>query len=214
MRTKESYSEAGKLGYLASAKKIKQQHLGRIEKYNENPKMCRFCHKILNYKNRKLIFCNHSCSAKFNNTLKGKIILKNCLNCHEEFNPHRGSKGKFCSCICRSKYKKLQIIESIKCGNYNPKSHNMTLLRNFLIETRGHRCETCKLSEWLAQKIVLTIDHKDGNASNNKLDNVQLLCWNCHSLTPTFGSKNKGSARQWRKNRYLPASSNRKIHSS
>ncbi len=49
---------------------------------------------------------------------------------------------------------------------------------------KSHQCENCKLTEWLGQPIPLELHHKDGDRGNNKLDNLQLLCANCHALTP------------------------------
>ena len=60
-----------------------------------------------------------------------------------------------------------------------------------LINLRGHQCEKCKLSEWLNKPINLELHHYDGDKSNNNLDNLQLLCPNCHSYTDNYGSKNK-----------------------
>jgi hypothetical protein len=48
------------------------------------------------------------------------------------------------------------------------------------------KCECCGISEWNGRSIVLELDHKDGNNKNNSLDNLQILCPNCHSQTPTF----------------------------
>ena len=45
-------------------------------------------------------------------------------------------------------------------------------------------CELCKTSIWLGKDIPLELHHIDGNRFNNKIDNLQILCPNCHSLTP------------------------------
>ena len=60
-----------------------------------------------------------------------------------------------------------------------------------LIELRGHKCECCQNSEWLNQPINLQVHHIDGDKTNNCLDNLQLLCLNCHSQTDNFGTKNR-----------------------
>ena len=59
-----------------------------------------------------------------------------------------------------------------------------------LIVLRGHKCQCCGNTQWLGQPITLQTHHIDGDRSNNTLDNLQLLCPNCHSYTDTFGSKN------------------------
>lgn len=53
-------------------------------------------------------------------------------------------------------------------------------------------CAKCGLSEWLGQKIVLELEHKDGNNTNNVRENLEGLCPNCHSLTDTWRGRNKG----------------------
>jgi hypothetical protein len=56
------------------------------------------------------------------------------------------------------------------------------------------RCSGCKLDSWMDRPIPLELDHIDGNHKNNALENLRLLCPNCHALTPTFRGKNKTSA--------------------
>jgi predicted HNH restriction endonuclease len=37
----------------------------------------------------------------------------------------------------------------------------------------------------------LELHHKDGNKHNNNLDNLSIICPNCHTFTDTYKSKNK-----------------------
>lgn len=60
-----------------------------------------------------------------------------------------------------------------------------------LIALRGNKCECCGLTEWLNQPIKLEIHHKNGDRSDNSLENLQLLCPNCHSYTETFCYKSR-----------------------
>ena len=48
----------------------------------------------------------------------------------------------------------------------------------------------CGCIEWLGNPINLEVHHKDGNHYNNDLDNLQLLCPNCHSYTDSYCGKN------------------------
>lgn len=65
-------------------------------------------------------------------------------------------------------------------------------LKPHLIKERGHKCEHCNLEEWMGQMIPIELDHIDGNRTNNNIENLRLLCANCHSLTPTFRNRKRG----------------------
>ena len=54
-----------------------------------------------------------------------------------------------------------------------------------------HQCNFCKNTEWLQNPIPLELHHKDGNHENNNLNNLELLCPNCHALTDTYRGKNQ-----------------------
>lgn len=51
------------------------------------------------------------------------------------------------------------------------------------------KCERCGLAEWQGEKLSLELHHKDGNHYNNDLNNLQILCPNCHSLTQNYRNK-------------------------
>ena len=62
-------------------------------------------------------------------------------------------------------------------------------------------CSICgNDGEWLGNKISLQLDHIDGDCSNNTKENLRWLCPNCHSQTPTYGSRNAKSKRKYRVN--------------
>jgi hypothetical protein len=54
------------------------------------------------------------------------------------------------------------------------------------------KCEKCKRVNWMGKPIPLTLEHCNGNHSDNRIENLQILCWNCHGQTDTFGGKNIG----------------------
>jgi hypothetical protein len=58
-----------------------------------------------------------------------------------------------------------------------------------LIKVRGHKCEQCNLTKWNEKNIPLEIHHKDGDRTNNEFDNLELVCCNCHALTPGWRSR-------------------------
>lgn len=61
---------------------------------------------------------------------------------------------------------------------------------NAIIKLRGRKCEKCGITEWLGNPINLEVHHIDGNHNNNELENIQLLCPNCHCYTENYRGKN------------------------
>ncbi len=59
-------------------------------------------------------------------------------------------------------------------------------LKKHLITERGHRCESCNLTEWLSKPIPLELHHVDGDRTNNSKENLKLLCCNCHANTDSW----------------------------
>lgn len=56
---------------------------------------------------------------------------------------------------------------------------------------KENKCERCGITEWNGLPIQCELHHIDGNTSNNSLDNLTILCPNCHSQTENFRSKNR-----------------------
>lgn len=76
--------------------------------------------------------------------------------------------------------------QSWKKGNYSDSPNSKSAIKKKLIRERGHQCEKCKNTEWLALPIALELEHIDGDNSNNIDDNLLLLCPNCHAQTGTW----------------------------
>ncbi|HSK21618.1 MAG TPA: HNH endonuclease [Egicoccus sp.] len=57
---------------------------------------------------------------------------------------------------------------------------------------KEHRCERCQRREWCGAPIPLELDHVNGDAWDNRIENLRLLCPNCHALTPTYRGRNIG----------------------
>jgi hypothetical protein len=123
----------------------------------------------------------------------GKYAKKKCKECGRET-----KNRKYCSSECADVGRKKEWEQKLRDGKITY-SYTNGMVRNWLLKNREHKCECCQLTEWLGKPINLTMEHKDGNACNNVPENLMLLCWNCHSMTPTFGHKNKNGQRKYRK---------------
>lgn len=76
-------------------------------------------------------------------------------------------------------------------SNKKPCSSNRLRLKLLKAGILRPVCSCCKGSEWLGKPMPLELDHIDGNNKNNSLNNLRLLCPNCHTLTPTYRGRNK-----------------------
>lgn len=55
-------------------------------------------------------------------------------------------------------------------------------------------CERCGKIKWEGEDIPLAVHHKDGNRWNNLLNNLEVLCYNCHGLTRNYSGKSNMAA--------------------
>lgn len=165
-----------------------------IENYKKDPKRCKNCNKSIPYddKNSK-IFCDNSCSATYNNRLReSKIEYNSCTYCGEDT-----TNDKYCSNKCQGKYIRSLIFEKIENGDTTQYEKSY---RNYLIDKYGAKCMKCGWDEIhpVTGNVPIELDHIDGDHKNNSLDNLRLLCPNCHSLTPTYKALNSGNGRDCR----------------
>lgn len=98
------------------------------------------------------------------------------------FHGQAWSKGK--------KLPKRQPIETYLVENKLVQSNN---LKKRLINEglKEHKCECCGIIEWNGKPAPIELDHVNGNRHDNRLENLRILCPNCHAQTDTYRGKNK-----------------------
>lgn len=91
-----------------------------------------------------------------------------------------------------------------KTHNFNSKTDEELFAKNTAFRSnvyrrrllklgRKYECEECDLVEWRDKPICLHLDHKNGDRTDNRKENLGFLCPNCHQQTGTWGGKNVGT---------------------
>lgn len=176
--------EAGKKGNAVLVENYKKR-------YYASPNFCSYCDNELTYKQRHNKFCSHSCAASSNNPGRRKVE-KFCANCGASIRSDR----KYCNRRCQSEYQKKRKYENWVNAGESP---NVATMKRIIIEKRGHVCEQCGTESWNGLAVPLDMHHIDADATNNDINNLQLLCPNCHAQTESYCSRNYGNGRNYRR---------------
>lgn len=81
--------------------------------------------------------------------------------------------------------------EEIFCINSKIKGNTVKrrLIKDEIME---YKCSKCgNEGEWIGEKLVLQLEHKNGDNTDNRIENLEFLCPNCHTQTKTWGLKKR-----------------------
>ena len=84
----------------------------------------------------------------------------------------------------------IPLDELLVVGRRTNRSHLKTRL--IAAGLKENRCEGpgCGINAWHGRPLSLQLHHRNGDGLDNRLENLELLCANCHSQTETYGGRN------------------------
>jgi len=142
---------------------------------------CEICGCTFSRQKRKVK--THTCSLRCLSLLKGTSILIFCNHCEKpiERSVSKLTKSKsgqyFCSKECKDiaqTYNKL-----IQPSHYGTGASEYTY-RKKAFRYYPHECQLCGYKE---NKAALVVHHIDHDRSNDEIDNLIILCANCHAIS-------------------------------
>lgn len=108
--------------------------------------------------------------------------------CRERFGFSSGSWTDAVRRGClRAKARQTTPLHYILSARVTRWGVRMRLLQEGLLR---YECYECGISEWFGQRLPLHLDHINGMKNDHRLENLRMLCPNCHSQTKTFGGRN------------------------
>ena len=131
--------------------------------------------------------CNNSESMTVA-AIKLKVHFNTLKRVAEKFGcykPNKGLKG-----VKKPIDPKIQLKEILegKHPTFQTYKLKIRLLKEGIFK---NECSICGLDSWLEKPLMIELDHIDGDSHNHKIDNLRMLCPNCHSQTQTFRSKKR-----------------------
>lgn len=113
-------------------------------------------------------------------TLKSKAILYEINTSHFNYNYAKTHNGKR---ILKNKSNEEIFNDSSSIKTASVKKEYISRILN------SAYCEQCGITNWNGKTIIFQLHHIDGNYKNNNLENLILLCPNCHSQTENYANK-------------------------
>lgn len=169
-------------------------------------------------------YCSQSCAARVN--CRGGPLApgykhglcigdgryqRSCRQCGGKFRTtHRD--GHFCSQRCHQRHRHEAYIQRWLAGEEDgcvKGGGTSSRIRRYLFELHSSQCGQCGWGQTNPHTgtIPLELEHIDGDHTNNRPENLTLLCPNCHSLTATYKGANRGNGRAARRQRYAESKS-------
>ena len=183
-----------------NGKTVKTVKIDELLFQNDNDEIhreCLQCHEV--YPFTKEFFLTDHGGSRLGKECK---FCKSCFFCGKPI----PARNKYCNAACQNSQQAQEKVLDFLEGKYDGKNMQFKTggwIKEYLLNYYDRKCVSCGTGEvWNGQPLVLEVEHIDGNHENNTIGNLTILCRNCHSQTATYGNKNKGNGRAWRRDKY------------
>lgn len=108
-------------------------------------------------------------------------------------------------CLLQFRFSRGSWHKAVKRGDVKPRTLKWPLER-ILAESKSrvsikrrlleagvlkNKCDECGITSWRGRHLSIQLDHRNGIRDDHRLENLRMLCPNCHSQTPSFAARNK-----------------------
>jgi hypothetical protein len=133
--------------------------------------------------------------------------VRQCRGCGSPLS--KRSQKVYCSNACQATVRRdTGTRRWLESGEAWPGTSRGHYIRTYIAAAQSGCCAICGgAGVWLGLPLAFVLDHIDGDPTNNRRENLRLICPNCDSQLPTFKNRNRGKGRHYRRQRYADGQS-------